>query len=127
MNRIILSTALLLGVANLAQAKPKTRVFKESCDKVFPAAENLGSHKPYRLVLDGKADMILRVQTGSFWKAGTSSIDVQFYKQKDGSCKVVDNSPYSGFRRNGTVFLNRLEKALVEAKPSGKPASKKGS
>jgi hypothetical protein len=123
MNRIIIGTVLLLGLVNVAQAKPKTRVFKEGCDKVFPAAENLGSHKPYRLVLDGKADMILRVQTGSFWKAGASNIDVQFYKQKDDTCKVVDNSPYSGLRRNGTVFLDRLEKTLAE-EPASKQASK---
>ena len=123
MNRIIIGIVLLLGLVNVAQAKPKTRVFKESCDKVFPAAEHLGNHKPYRLVLDGKADMILRVQTGSFWKAGASNIDVQFYKQKADTCKVVDNSPYSGFRRNGTVFLNRLEKRLSE-EPTPKRSSK---
>lgn len=110
-----LAVVFFLVFAVTVLAKPKTRTFKENCGKVFPAAEKMASHKPYRIVLDGKKDMILEVQTGSFWKAGAANIQVRFTPVKDGTCTVTDNSPYSGFRRNGTVFLNRLEKGLKDS------------
>jgi len=108
----------LLALATVAQAKPVTRTFSQPCAAVFPIAEKLGSEKPYKIQLDGKADMNLIVETGSFWKAGASQIIVQF-KDNDNktTCTVTDNSPYSGVRRNGTVFLDRLEKALIESSP----------
>jgi hypothetical protein len=113
--RKILSVVLVVFVtATVVSPKPKTRVFKKSCSIVFPAAEKMSSEKPYHILLDGKADMILRVQTGSYWKAGASDIDVQFTSNEDGTCTVTDNSPYSGPRRNGTVFLDRLEKLVNE-------------
>lgn len=74
----------------------------------------MSSEKPYHLLLDGKKDMILRVQTGSFWKAGARDIDVQFSDNTDGSCMVTDNSPYSGVMRHGTVYLDRLEKLVKD-------------
>jgi len=119
------SVALLLFVALAAavQAKPKTRTFNESCDRVFSVAENIASHKPYHIVLDGKKDMVLEVQTGSFWKAGASNIQVQFVPNNDGTCAVTDNSRYSGLRRNGTVFLDRLEKALKDTEETSDTAS----
>jgi hypothetical protein len=82
-----------------------------------PAAETLASEKPYKLQLDGKTDMNLIVETGSFWKAGAAQIIVQFSSNSDGTCTVTDNSPYSGVRRNGTVFLDRLEKSITESSP----------
>jgi hypothetical protein len=106
----------------LGQAKEKDRTFNQPCSVVFPAAEKMASEKPYKLQLDAKADMNLIVEIGSFWKAGASQIIVRFVASDDNkSCTVVDNSPYSGVRRNGTVFLDRLEKQLIEATP-GKQA-----
>jgi len=112
--RKILLIAMVVLVAPVAVPKAKTRIFKKSCSVVFPAAEKMANEKPYHLLLDGKTDMILRVQTGSFWKAGAADIDVQFTTNEDGTCTVTDNSPYSGVRRNGTVFLDRLEKLVNE-------------
>jgi hypothetical protein len=118
MRKAIAIVVVLLALAGVVSAKPKTRTFVQSCSAVFAAAEQLGSAKPYKLQLDGKTDMNLIVETGSFWKAGAQQIIVQFSANADGSCTVTDNSPYSGLRRNGTVFLDRLEKTLVESNPA---------
>jgi hypothetical protein len=101
-----------------AQAKPKTRTLSQPCSVVFPIAEQIGSAKPYKMQLDGKTDMNLIVETGSFWKAGASQIIVSFTPNENGTCTVTDNSSYSGARRNGTVFLDRLEKAITESNPT---------
>ncbi len=98
-----------------AQAKPKARQFSASCDKVFPVAEKMASQDPYRIVIDGKKDMILAIQTGTSWLSGTGDIQVKFTPANDGTCTVTDFAPYSGIRRNGTVFLNRLEKQLAKS------------
>lgn len=109
---VALVWVLALGVSTLA--KPKTRTFAKPCSVVFPIAEQMGSEKPYKLQLDGKTDMNLIVETGSFWKAGASQIIIRFTDGGNGTCTVTDNSPYSGARRNGTVFLDRIEKKLTE-------------
>ncbi|HKM66285.1 MAG TPA: hypothetical protein VJX70_03895 [Candidatus Acidoferrum sp.] len=116
MKYTLIIAVLALG-ASQAIAKPITRTFPQSCTVVFPAAEKLGSEKPYKMQLDSKTDMNLIVETGSFWKAGAAQIIVRFVQDPGGTCTVTDNSPYSGVRRNGTVFLDRLEKMLAEAKP----------
>jgi hypothetical protein len=113
--KAILTTSLLL-LSSLTWAKEKQRRFNQPCAIVFPIAEKMSSEKPYHLLLDGKTDMILRVQTGSFWKAGAADIDVQFTANPDGTCTVTDNSPYSGVRKNGTVYLDRLEKRISETR-----------
>jgi hypothetical protein len=115
MNRIILLVAML-AISSPAIAKPKTRVYAKPCSIVFPLAEEIGSEKPYKMQLDGKKDMNLIIETGSFWKAGASQIIVNFTQNNNNTCTVTDNSPYSGARRNGTVFLDRLEKAVNEPK-----------
>jgi hypothetical protein len=107
----------LFAFATVAQAKPVTRILSQPCAKVFPVAEKIGSEKPYKMQLDGKTDMNLIIETGSFWKAGAAQIIVQFTQNSDQTCTVTDNSPYSGVRRNGTVFLDRLEKELGEPDP----------
>jgi hypothetical protein len=84
---------------------------------VFPIAEKLGSENPYKMQVDDKSDMNLVIETGSFWKAGAAQIIVKFVQDAGGTCTVTGNSPYSGVRRNGTVFLDRLQKALPESKP----------
>ena len=109
-------TMWLLLLPSLMWAKEKQRILNQPCATVFPIAEKMSGEKPYHLLLDGKADMILRVQTGSFWKAGAADIDVQFTANSDGTCTVIDNSPYSGVRKNGTVYLDRLEKRISETK-----------
>ena len=114
MKATILTSLVLL--CSLAWAKEKQRNFEQPCATVFPIAEKMSSEKPYHLLLDGKVDMILRVETGSFWKAGAADIDVQFTANPDGTCTVTDNSPYSGVRKNGTVYLDRLEKRISETK-----------
>jgi hypothetical protein len=109
-------TIWLLVLPSLMWAKEKQRILNQPCATVFPIAERMSGEKPYHLLLDGKVDMILRVQTGSFWKAGAADIDVQFTVNSDGTCTVTDNSPYSGVRKNGTVYLDRLEKRISETK-----------
>jgi hypothetical protein len=109
-------TIWLLLLPSLMWAKEKQRILNQPCATVFPIAEKMSGEKPYHLLLDGKVDMILRVQTGSFWKAGAADIDVQFTTNSDGTCTVIDNSPYSGVRKNGTVYLDRLEKRISETK-----------
>jgi hypothetical protein len=109
-------TMWLLLLSSLMWAKEKQRILNQPCATVFPIAEKMSSEKPYHLLLDGKVDMILRVQTGSFWKAGAADIDVQFTANSDGTCTVTDNSPYSGVRKNGTVYLDRLEKRISETR-----------
>lgn len=109
--KIGMFAAIALIASPLLYSKPKTRTFRKSCSVVFPIAEKMSSEKPYHLLLDGKLDMILRVQTGS-WKTGTWDIDVSFTANEDGSCTITDNSPYSGVRRIGTVYLDRLEKLV---------------
>lgn len=105
--------------ATAGQAKEKDRAFRQPCSAVFPVAEKMASEKPYKLQLDGKTDMNLIIETGSVWKAGAAQIIVKFTPSDDNqTCTVADNSPYSGVRRNGTVFLDRLEKELVEATPA---------
>jgi hypothetical protein len=113
--KAIIATSLLV-LSSLAWAKEKQRILNQPCATVFPIAEKMSSDKPYHLLLDGKVDMILRVQTGSFWKAGAADIDVQFTPNPEGTCTVTDNSPYSGVRKNGTVYLDRLEKRISETK-----------
>jgi hypothetical protein len=113
----IIIVVVLAFAASPANAKPITRTFQQSCSAVFPAAEKLGSEKPYKMQLDGKTDMNLIIETGSYWKAGAAQIIVRFVQDPAGTCTVTDNSPYSGVRRNGTVFLDRLEKTLAESKP----------
>lgn len=105
----------VLAFATVAGAKPKSRILSQQCTTVFPVAEKMGSEKPYKMQLDGKADMNLIIETGSYWKAGAAQIIVQFTQNDDKTCTVTDNSPYSGVRRNGTVFLDRLEKELTES------------
>jgi hypothetical protein len=109
-------TMWLLLLPSLMWAKEKQRILSQPCATVFPIAEKMSGEKPYHLLLDGKVDMILRVQTGSFWKAGAADIDVQFTANSDGTCTVTDNSPYSGVRKNGTVYLDRLEKRISETR-----------
>ena len=123
MRKAIIISTMLAVISSPSLAKPKTRTFKEPCSVVFPIAEKMSSEKPYHLLLDGKKDMILRVQTGSFWKAGARDIDVQFSDNTDGSCTVTDNSPYSGVMKHGTVYLDRLEKLVkdVEAEKKTPP------
>jgi hypothetical protein len=111
--KIITAISLLL-LSSLMWAKEKQRIFNQPCTIVFPIAEKMSSEKPYHLLLDGKVDMILRVETGSAWKAGAAAIDVQFASNPNNTCTVTDNSPYSGIRKNGTVYLDRLEKQLIE-------------
>src|SRR5271168_4827366 len=106
--KVGIGVLVALAVTPLLYSKPKTRTFHQACTVVFPVAEKMSSEKPYHLLLDGKQDMILRVETGSFWKAGAADIDVQFSSNPEGTCTVTDNSPYSGVRKNGTVFLDRL-------------------
>lgn len=118
MRKVTVISISLLAFAAIVSAKPKTRKFPQPCTTVFPAAEKLASAPPYKLQLDGKTDMNLIVETGSFWKAGAAQIIVQFSANSDGTCTVTDNSPYSGVRRNGTVFLDRLEKILTEPSPA---------
>jgi len=101
--------ALMFGLVASVQAKEKDRIIARPCTEVFPVAEKMGSEKPYKLQLDGKTDMNLVIETGSIWKAGAAQIIVRFVQNDNGSCTVIDNSPYSGVRRNGTVFLDRLE------------------
>jgi hypothetical protein len=113
----IVAVAVFL-LAAIAQAKEKDRTLPQSCSVVFPVAEKMANEKPYKLQLDGKADMNLIVETGSFWKAGAAQIIVKFTPNDNASCTVTDNSPYSGVRRNGTVFLDRLEKRLAESSPA---------
>ena len=104
--------------ATIGQAKEKDRTFRQPCSVVFSVAEKMANEKPYKLQLDGKSDLNLIIETGSFWKAGAGQIIVKFTSNDDNrACTVSDNSPYSGVRRNGTVFLDRLEKQLVEAAP----------
>lgn len=114
MKRVIIISAILAVVSSPSSAKPKTRTFQQPCGVVFPIAEKMSSEKPYHLLLDGKKDMILRVQTGSFWKAGARDIDVQFSDDTNGSCTVTDNTPYAGVMRHGTVYLDRLEKLIKD-------------
>ena len=109
-------TVLFMLMSSLTWAKEKQRILNQPCTVVFPAAEKMSGEKPYHLLLEGKVDMILRVETGSFWKAGAADIDVQFTPNPDGTCMVTDNSPYSGVRKNGTVYLDRLEKRISETK-----------
>ena len=114
MRRVVAAISILISIlmlGGIASAKPKTRTFSKPCSVVFPVAERMASEKPYKLQLDGKQDMNLIVETGSFWKAGASQIIVKFSGDST-TCTVTDNSPYSGMRRNGTVFLDRLEKRL---------------
>jgi len=108
---------LVLGAFSVS-GKPLTRTFEKPCNVVFPLAEQMAQEKPYKLQLDGKQDMNLIVETGSFWKAGAAQIIVQFKDNDNGTCTVTDNSPYSGVRRNGTMFLDRLEKRLAESSPT---------
>lgn len=117
MKKVAIFAVGVLAFSTVMQAKPITRILAEPCTSVFPIAEKLGSEKPYKLQLDGKTDMNLIIETGSFWKAGAAQIIVQFTPNDNKSCTVTDNSPYSGVRRNGTVFLDRLEKALAESNP----------
>jgi hypothetical protein len=117
MRKAIVVAIAVLAFSSFTSAKPLTRILKTPCNVAFQAAENLASEKPYKMQLDGKTDMNLIVGTGSFWKAGASQIMVQFSTNSDGTCTVTDNSPHSGVRRNGTVFLDRLEKELTEASP----------
>jgi hypothetical protein len=115
MRKPVISAVGICLMATLGQAKEKDRIFNQPCSVVFPVAEKMASEKPYKLQLDAKTDMNLIVETGSFWKAGASQIIVKFTPGDDNkSCTVADNSPYSGVRRNGTVFLDRLEKQLIE-------------
>ena len=117
MKKVTIFAVGCLAFATVAHGKPLTRTLSQPCTAVFPVAEKLGSEKPYKIQLDGKADMNLIVETGSFWKAGAAQIIVQFTQNSNQTCTVTDNSPYSGVRRNGTVFLDRLEKALAESNP----------
>ena len=113
----VLLIAVLALAASPAIAKPKTRTFAQPGTVVFPVAEKLGSEKPYKMQIDDKTDMNLDIQTGSFWKSGTAQIIVKFVQDAAGTCTVTDDSRYSGVLRNGTVFLDRLEKALADSKP----------
>jgi hypothetical protein len=124
MKRIIVGMVLAVVLAVGLQAKPKARTFKESCDKVFPVAKDLASHKPYKLEQNMEKDLALTFQTGSFWKAGAQTLFLQLEPGAEGGCTATVNAPYSGPRRNGTVFLDRLDKALAEAKPAPKQGSK---
>lgn len=112
-----LVAAVLALAASPAIAKTKTRTFQQPCTIVFPVAEKLASAKPYKMQIDDKTDMNLDIQTGSFWKSGTAQILVKFVQDAGGTCTVTDDSRYSGLLRNGTVFLDRLEKALADLKP----------
>jgi hypothetical protein len=105
----------IIAIAGAAQAKPVSRTLAQPCTAVFPVAEKIGSEKPYKMQLDGKTDMNLIIETGSYWKVGAAQIIIQFAQDGDQKCTVTDNSPYSGVRRNGTVFLDRLEKAVAES------------
>jgi hypothetical protein len=90
--------------------KTKIKVIHKPCDTVFAAAEKLASEKPYKLDLDAKTEKKL-VISGSFWK-GRQQMTVNFYQTNPEECSVTADSFYSGVLRNGTVFLNRLEKAV---------------
>lgn len=115
MKKATLAVALILFTVPCF-AKPKTQTYAQPCSIVFPVAEKLGSQPPYKIQLDAKADMQLIVETGSFWKAGARQIIVRFDPGVNSSCTVTVSAPYSGVLRNGTVFLDRLEKALAEPK-----------
>lgn len=90
--------------------KTKIREIHKPCAVVFAAAEKLASEKPYKLDMDAKADMKLII-AGDFWR-GRKQITVSFYQTNPDTCSVTADSFYSGVLRNGTVFLDRLEKAV---------------
>jgi hypothetical protein len=108
---MLLILCLFTTLAPLAAAKTKVKVFLAPCGVVFHAAEKLASEKPYELTLDAKSEMKLIV-SGSFWK-GRSQITVSFYEASPTTCSVTVDSFYSGVLRNGTVFLDRLEKSDI--------------
>jgi hypothetical protein len=90
--------------------KTKIREIHKPCATVFAVAEKLASEKPYKLDMDAKVDMKLII-AGDFWR-GRKQIMVSFYETSPGVCTATADSFYSGVLRNGTVFLDRLEKAV---------------
>jgi hypothetical protein len=105
--------ALVVLMATFAEAKPKSKSFNLPCETVYKTAKQMASEKPYKL--QSAETHTLFLETGSFWKAGSQNLIINF--DGDGAgCKVTVNAPYSGVRRNGTVFLDRLTQTLVEPK-----------
>ena len=66
MRKATIIAITVLAFPGISLAKPLTRILQKPCSVVFPAAESLASAKPYKLQLDGKTDMNLIVETGSF-------------------------------------------------------------
>jgi hypothetical protein len=119
MKRITLYLAVCLTILSVpvrgqvplhSPEKTKIRVIHKPCAVVFAAAEKMASEKPYKLDLDAKQDMKLII-SGSFWR-GRQQMMVNFYRTNPDECSVTADSFYSGVLRNGTVFLDRLEKAV---------------
>ena len=104
---------LSLAVAVPCYAKPVARTYPEPCADVYKVAKTMASEKPYKLY--SAEEHTLTFETGSFWKAGAKQITASF-ETEDHGCKVTTNAPYSGLMRNGTVFLDRLGKAISEDK-----------
>jgi hypothetical protein len=113
MKKYVMALFALLTLTLLvtsAVAKPVSRSYTKPCGEVYSAAKEMVSQKPYKLYSAEEHTLIF--ETGSFWKAGAQQITANFEPDGEG-CKVTVNAPYSGFRRNGSVFLDRLGKKLV--------------
>lgn len=107
---LAVATAVVLPAISV-QAKPVSRAYQKPCKEVYATAKSMVSEKPYKLYSAEEHTLIF--ETGSFWKAGAQQMTANFEDEGQG-CKVTANAPYSGFRRNGTVFLDRLAKKLGE-------------
>jgi hypothetical protein len=103
----------VLLFATPCYAKPVARSFTQPCDAVFAAAEKLASEKPYHITMESKADHNLVVATGSWMGSGRRDMFTKFEAEGQG-CKVTTDAPYSGVFRHGSVFLDRLEKAMKD-------------
>ncbi len=124
MRKLILLLTLLL-VASPALAKPRTKSYPVSCDRVWKAVEAVAAAKDYSSsMLDDKRQKAQFVMGHGNW-TGKRTLYLTLAGSGD-SCEVAVEGVFSGLAHNdkGDLF-KRIEHALTETPSESKPEPKK--
>ncbi|HLB89627.1 MAG TPA: hypothetical protein VJK29_18365 [Terriglobales bacterium] len=124
MRNLILLLALLL-VAIPALAKPRTKTYPVSCDRVWKAVEAVAAGKDYTsTMLDDKRQKAQFVMGHGAW-TGKRTLYLTLSGSGD-SCEVAVEGVFSGLAHNdkGDLF-KRIDQVLAETVPESKPEPKK--
>jgi hypothetical protein len=89
--RFAMGLLIIISVAPSLQARTSKRFYNAACGKVWKAAVDVASQKPYRLQIQNAKTRQLMVQTGSYWVTVERSISLHLV-DKGGGCEGISKA-----------------------------------